>query len=152
MAICSVYSYHYTRYWLIPRNRKEERSSCLGHIRNKLAKAYSMNDEIRVKRPSEMCMLNMSLASHIDTTKQKERLSHSLSYCSLNWRFVPDEKERLTLFLFDGISPPSECKDNQKFRCRCYGLGLKVFFAPEKERYTTITAVYHSIGIIHQPR
>ena len=38
-----------------------------------------MNDEIRVKRPSEMCMLNMGLASHIDTTKQKERLSHSLS-------------------------------------------------------------------------
>lgn len=72
-----------------------------------------MNDEIRVKRPSEMCMLNMGLASHIDTTKQKERLSHSLSYCSLNWRFVPDEKERLTLFFFDGISPPSKCKVNQ---------------------------------------
>lgn len=70
-------------------------------------------------------MLNIAIATIPDTTKQKERLSHSPSCCCSELAVRPDEKESLTLFFFDGISPPSEYKVNQKFRdrrsnCRCF--------------------------------
>ena len=47
-------------------------------------------------------------AASADTTNQKERLILLNLSVFLNWRFDVTEKESLTLFLSDGISPPSD--------------------------------------------